>query len=105
MRFLTLLGIIIGAFSTLFYFLDSHLERFYIFEPAQLHELAQAAIEKHGNDTTEVVRYIVEDLNIKLPAHLNLDEEWVFNNAGGAMGAMWILHASITEYLIIFGKT
>jgi C-8 sterol isomerase len=104
MRFLSFVGIVLAALSAMYYFLDSHLEKFYIFNTDQLHSLVLSAIDKHGNDTANVLKYIVEDLNAKVPQHLNLDEEWVFNNAGGAMGAMYIIHASITEYLIIFGK-
>ncbi|KAF2658791.1 C-8 sterol isomerase [Lophiostoma macrostomum CBS 122681] len=102
MRALSIVGILLALISS-FYFLDSHLEKFYIFEPSHLHELSLAAIEKHGNDTANVVKHIVDDLSAKLPVHVNLDQEWIFNNAGGAMGAMYIIHASITEYLIIFG--
>ncbi|KAF2199886.1 C-8 sterol isomerase [Delitschia confertaspora ATCC 74209] len=103
MRALSIIGIALGFFTAVYYFLDSHLDWFYIFSPAELHELSLKAIEAHGNDTAAVVKYIVEDLSAKQPLHVNLDEEWVFNNAGGAMGAMYIIHASITEYLIIFG--
>ncbi|OCK76018.1 C-8 sterol isomerase [Lepidopterella palustris CBS 459.81] len=103
MRTLTYLGAFVALFSALFYYLDSQLDSFYIFSPQQLHSLAIDAIEAHGNDTASVVSYIAKDLHEKLPLHINLDEEWVFNNAGGAMGAMYIIHASITEYLIIFG--
>jgi hypothetical protein len=72
-----------------------------------LHELAQAAIASSPNDTAGMIQHIVTNLTLTHPSNkikLNVDSsEWVFNNAGGAMGAMYIIHASITEYLIIFG--
>ncbi|EED16771.1 C-8 sterol isomerase (Erg-1), putative [Talaromyces stipitatus ATCC 10500] len=101
---LTVLAVVLAAFAALFYYVEQHLDSFYIFDPAHLHDVSQRAIAAHGNDTRAVVKYIVSELDEKLEGkHLNFDEEWVFNNAGGAMGAMYIIHASITEYLIIFG--
>ncbi|CAL3968317.1 unnamed protein product [Diplocarpon coronariae] len=97
-------AVILAILSAVYCYLDSHLEWFYVFSPAQLHDLSQRAIGAHGNDTRQVVKFIVYELSEKLPGgYVNLDEEWIFNNAGGAMGAMYIIHASITEYLIIFG--
>lgn len=96
-------SVLLGTVSTLVYFLESHLEEFYVFTPSELQDLAWNAIDRHGNDTASVVRFIVSDLATRHPRLVNVDEEWVFNNAGGAMGAMYIIHASITEYLIIFG--
>ncbi|PVI04631.1 C-8 sterol isomerase [Periconia macrospinosa] len=104
MRFLTILAAIVAAISSAMYMLDSHLEKFYIFDPSELHKISQEGIALHGNDTRSVVSHIVSSLSTTHAKYLNIDEEWVFNNAGGAMGAMWIIHASITEYLIVFGS-
>ncbi|KIK65741.1 hypothetical protein GYMLUDRAFT_240219 [Collybiopsis luxurians FD-317 M1] len=87
--------------------LDTIKDRWYIFDPQSLHELAQAAIAASPDDTAGMIQHIVSNLTATYPSSsiaLNTDSsEWVFNNAGGAMGAMYIIHASITEYLIIFG--
>lgn len=133
-RLLFLLAALVGLLSPVVYLLEQRLESFYIFDTDHLHDLSKRAIEAHGNDTRSVVSYIVGELHGKpaLANHVNLDEEWIFNNAGGAMGAMYIIHASeppslllsalpstcaqqqmtnkhetqptgVTEYLIIFG--
>ena len=92
---LTVVAVIIALFSALFCFLDSHLEWFYIFTPSELHDLSLRAIGAHGNDTGAVVDFIVGELSEKLPGgYINLEKEYIFNNAGGAMGGMYILHAS-----------
>ncbi|CAK5265581.1 unnamed protein product [Mycena citricolor] len=88
-------------------FLDQIKSRWYVFDPTAMHQLAQAAIAASPDDTAGMIRHIVANLTATYPSKqikLNTDSsEWVFNNAGGAMGAMYIIHASITEYLIIFG--
>lgn len=95
MRCLTIIAVFLALFSALYSYLDARLEQFYIFEPGQLHDLSQRAIAAHGNDTRAVVDYIVTELDQKVPSqYVNKEEEWVFNNAGGAMGAMYIIHAS-----------
>jgi C-8 sterol isomerase len=103
---LKFVALLLGVLTPVFYLLEQNLESFFIFKTSHLHELSQRAISAHGNDTRAVVKYIVDELSTdaSTKSYVNLDEEWMFNNAGGAMGGMYIIHASITEYLIIFGK-
>ncbi|OAQ64423.1 ERG2/sigma1 receptor-like protein [Pochonia chlamydosporia 170] len=102
-RLLGILAVLTGLLASMVYLAERNLDKFYIFDLDELHDVSKRGVAKYGNDTRAVVKYIVDDLHKTHGAHINLQEEWVFNNAGGAMGAMYILHASITEYLIIFG--
>ncbi|KAI2621681.1 ERG2 and sigma1 receptor-like protein [Hypoxylon sp. NC1633] len=106
-RLLTFLGVLIGIFTPIIYVLERNLESFYVFRTDELHDVAKRGVEAYGNDTAKIVEYIVAELQQNHPNHVNpkwnVHDEWFFNNAGGAMGGMYIIHASITEYLIIFG--
>ena len=81
-------------------------DQWYVLDYEFLQELAQSAIvHSPPNDTAAMVNHILANLTETYPQdlsppslRLNTDvSEWVFNNAGGAMGSMYIIHASITE--------
>ena len=74
----------------------------YIFELGSLQQIAQDVVAKNM-PIQELVPTIIAELDRRYSRHINASPEWIFNNAGGAMGAMCILHASLTEYVIIFG--
>ncbi|KAJ0422317.1 ERG2 and Sigma1 receptor like protein-domain-containing protein [Aspergillus carlsbadensis] len=95
MRFLSFAIALLALLTGVYKYFDSRLEQFYIFDPAHLHDLSQRAIAAHGEDTRSIVDFIVSELSEKVGStNLNFEQEWVFNNAGGAMGAMYIIHAS-----------
>ncbi|GAW18904.1 hypothetical protein ANO14919_083870 [Xylariales sp. No.14919] len=107
-RLLINIAIFLGVFTPVAMLLERNLESFYIFKMDELHDLAKRGIAAHGNDTGAIVNYIYNELAEKHPYHINTHRhddpsEWIINNAGGAMGAMYLIHASVTEYLIIFG--
>ena len=48
---------------------------------------------------------VEEELRKAYPSHIlpRGHNEWMFMNCGGWMGAIYLLHASVTEYVIFFG--
>ncbi|KII93080.1 hypothetical protein PLICRDRAFT_49157 [Plicaturopsis crispa FD-325 SS-3] len=94
-------------FAATITYLDTIKERWYVFDPAQMHALARAAIAASPNSTRGMIDYIAKNLTAEYASKgvaINpRQDEWVFNNAGGAMGAMYVLHASLTEYIVVFG--
>ncbi|KAI5479576.1 C-8 sterol isomerase (erg-1) [Pseudohyphozyma bogoriensis] len=120
------LAVLVTLTSIICMILERVKHNWYIFDQPQLHKLAQEAVALHPNDGPSIFNHIYTSLQNSHPAFaLNSapfssmpltiasngtvfgytpnDDEWVWNNAGGAMGSMYIIHASITEYLIFFG--
>ena len=73
----------------------------YIFDPSTLHDVAKRAVGLKSRE--DMIRVVSEELKQRYPTHITLDVPWLFNNAGGAMGQMKLLHCSLSEYILIFG--
>ncbi|XP_043952323.1 sigma non-opioid intracellular receptor 1 [Gambusia affinis] len=68
-------------------------------------EVAMLVKQYAGQDHEQAFSKVVVELRKRYPGHILPDEDlqWVFVNAGGWMGSMCLLHASFTEYLLLFG--
>jgi C-8 sterol isomerase len=73
----------------------------YIFDPDTLQEIAKKGMGLPYEQMFETVRVELEQ---KYPGRINNKIQWMFNNAGGCMYSVAVLHASLTEYILIFGS-
>ncbi|XP_072514854.1 sigma non-opioid intracellular receptor 1 [Salminus brasiliensis] len=68
-------------------------------------DVAKLVKQYAGQDHEQAFSKVVVELRRRYPGHILPDEDlqWVFVNAGGWMGSMCLLHASLTEYVLLFG--
>ena len=59
-----------------------------------------------GKDPKDAYTKIHKEIKEQYPGHILNEEDlqWIFMNAGGWMGSMCLLHASLTEYVLFFGS-
>lgn len=74
----------------------------YVFDIDRLHAIASRGV---GKSHDEMVKIVVGELAKAYPAHIDASfpRRWLFSLTAGATGVMTLLHASLSEYLIIFG--
>lgn len=73
----------------------------YVFDLDTLNAIARKG---QGLPFDELTRVVVDEVERAYPGHADGRDDYIFNLTSGGCGMMKILHASITEYLIIFGS-
>jgi len=73
----------------------------YIFDPNALHAATRAVLDL--GTPQAMFSALAEELAMCYPGHVRYDNTWLFNNAGGAMGVLSLLHGSLSEYALFFG--
>ena len=74
----------------------------YLFDPEVLQACAERGVDLPLESAFDA---ITEGLAEHYPGHIDTGpRNWIFNNAGGAMGQLTLLHCSLREYIILFGS-
>jgi len=71
-----------------------------LFDPRVMDKIRKKALGKPIEKCFEI---IIDGLDRAYPGHVCKKQNWIFNNAGGAMGQLSLIHASLREYVIFFG--
>ncbi len=72
----------------------------YVFDPNVIHEISR----KHlGQPLEQMFANITAELSERYPGTIDDSKPWIFNNAGGVMLEMKLLHASTKEYIMFWG--
>ncbi|XP_015195733.1 sigma non-opioid intracellular receptor 1 isoform X1 [Lepisosteus oculatus] len=99
LKLVVAVGVLVLTIQFLQYWMGS---KKYVFNKEDVAKLAK---QYAGLDHEQAFSKVVVELRKKYPGHILPDEDlqWVFVNAGGWMGSMCLLHASVTEYVLLFG--
>ena len=72
----------------------------FVFDPRILNEISKKALGKSLEQAFEIIN---NELAKAYPDYVVKDQKWIFNNAGGGMAQLKLMHASIREYVIFWG--
>ena len=73
----------------------------HLFDPEELQQITNRRCDEPLEKAFDT---ITADLAAVYPGHIYTGpRRWVLNNAGGAMGQLTLLHASLSEYILFFG--
>lgn len=73
----------------------------YIFDPETIHRIGKKAV---GLPHAAMCQLVIDELAREYPGHVETKQDWIFNITAGATGVMTVIHASLSEYVIIFGS-
>jgi hypothetical protein len=73
----------------------------YVFDPHVIHDIARGAV---GLRHDEMCRHVIDKLAERYPRYVERRISWVYNYTGGATGILNLIHASLSEYVFIYGS-